>query len=211
MASTPSAPAIHPALVRTLSSFVSLLLSLREQGLVRLPEGRIMRNEHGRVVVLAGRRRDRDSPDQQSSKVTKRLLDSMAWGVAAYDEQTGDFTLVRDLSSRLVDQFTVQAATDTPSETYTVTGQVYVRNPVVRQQALKRAGGKCEWCGEPGFQMADGSVFLETHHIRALSDGGPDVVTNVAALCPNHHREAHYGANRQAIYETLRHKIGEEG
>jgi 5-methylcytosine-specific restriction enzyme A len=160
-----------------------------------------------RVVVLAGRRRDRDSADLRSSKVTNRFLDPVPWGVASYDAETGEYILVRGLTTPpVVDQFQVQSP-DTPTETYTVTSQVYARNPLVRQQARIRSAGRCEWCNVRGFELPDGSVFLETHHIVPLSEGGPDVVTNVAALCPNHHREAHYGVNREEIREGLLNKI----
>ena len=35
--------------------------------------------------------------------------------------------------------------------------------------------------------------FLEVHHVKSLSDGGEDTLDNVIALCPNCHREKHYG------------------
>jgi 5-methylcytosine-specific restriction protein A len=41
--------------------------------------------------------------------------------------------------------------------------------------------------------MNDGSLYVEAHHVIALSAAGPDTVENVIALCPSHHREAHYG------------------
>jgi 5-methylcytosine-specific restriction protein A len=34
---------------------------------------------------------------------------------------------------------------------------------------------------------------LEVHHKKQLSEGGEDTVENAIALCPNCHREAHYG------------------
>ncbi|MEY0334745.1 HNH endonuclease [Providencia rettgeri] len=32
------------------------------------------------------------------------------------------------------------------------------------------------------------------HHVEWLANGGEDSVENAIALCPNCHREAHYGA-----------------
>jgi len=52
--------------------------------------------------------------------------------------------------------------------------------------------------------MADGRLYLETHHIISLSENGSDEVGNVVALCPNHHREAHYGEASKYIQEKLR-------
>jgi 5-methylcytosine-specific restriction enzyme A len=34
---------------------------------------------------------------------------------------------------------------------------------------------------------------------RHLADGGPDHISNVIALCPNHHREAHFGTQRETL------------
>ncbi|MCQ9156197.1 HNH endonuclease [Acidomonas methanolica] len=64
---------------------------------------------------------------------------------------------------------------------------------------LKRAHGRCEHCDQPGFRRGDGAVYLETHHIVPLHEGGPDRVDNVIALCPNDHREAHYGEAAAAL------------
>jgi hypothetical protein len=56
-----------------------------------------------------------------------------------------------------------------------------------------RANGKCEFCGEPGFISTKGTPYLECHHIIALANDGADRMTNVIALCPKDHREAHFG------------------
>lgn len=47
--------------------------------------------------------------------------------------------------------------------------------------------------------MASGQRYLEAHHIVALACDGPDTVENVVALCPNHHREAHFGVDAEKI------------
>lgn len=80
-----------------------------------------------------------------------------------------------------------------------VTGIRYRRDPQVRSTVEARAKGRCEYCGSLGFQRPDGSHYVETHHIIALADEGADRVHNVIALCPGHHREAHFGANRQSL------------
>ena len=80
-------------------------------------------------------------------------------------------------------------------------GRRYIRDPAIREAVIRRAGGLCEFCGEPGFLKADGTRYLEAHHIIALADQGEDRMTNVIALCPGHHREAHFGkdaANMEA-------------
>jgi hypothetical protein len=80
-----------------------------------------------------------------------------------------------------------------------VSSMHYPRDPRVRSKVLERAAGKCELCGKRGFKQADGSYYLESHHIIALADEEGDRVTNVIAVCPNDHREAHFGAGRKKL------------
>lgn len=85
----------------------------------------------------------------------------------------------------------------------TTIGRRYVRDPFVRAAVMQRAHGACEFCGELGFKRADGSRYLECHHIIALSDDGQDRLTNVIALCPGHHREAHFGENSAEMEKRM--------
>lgn len=157
-----------------------------------------------RTVILDGEMRKREDLDTRTSKVKARMLDPVPWAVTAYDLATGQFTLTRGaLPNHLIDQFSVGSVPDSPTETRTVTGTVFTRDPGVRAFALSRAAGRCEWCEQPGFTVDDGAVFLETHHVVPLSEGGVDAVANVVALCPNHHREAHYGSARGVMREQL--------
>jgi predicted restriction endonuclease len=88
--------------------------------------------------------------------------------------------------------------TDTPdrlrAEVWT-----YARDPKVREAVIARAKGRCEFCGQLGFVKLDGTRYLESHHVIALADDGEDRVTNVIALCPNDHSEAHFGQRREEI------------
>ena len=52
-----------------------------------------------------------------------------------------------------------------------------------------------------------GSIYLESHHIHPLSEGGADTIENVIALCPNHHREAHFGENRDQFRVSLCERV----
>ncbi len=68
-----------------------------------------------------------------------------------------------------------------------------VRSRAVRMYVLRRAAGVCEGCGSAApFLTADKQPYLEPHHIRRLTDGGPDSPRWVAAICPNCHRRAHH-------------------
>ncbi|EPK7359198.1 HNH endonuclease [Kluyvera ascorbata] len=75
-----------------------------------------------------------------------------------------------------------------------VTRRDFKRNPNVVAEVLNRANGKCQSCKRDApFLKEDGTPFLEVHHIEWLSNGGEDSVGNAIALCPNCHRQAHYG------------------
>lgn len=80
----------------------------------------------------------------------------------------------------------------------------FVRSKIVRDYALARANGACECCGKAApFKTAAGQPYLEVHHIRRLTDGGPDSPNDVTAICPNCHREAHHGVDAKNLNATL--------
>jgi len=84
----------------------------------------------------------------------------------------------------------------------------YARSRAVRLYVLGRANGACEGCDKPApFTAAGGTPYLEPHHIRRLSDQGPDDPRYMAALCPNCHREAHYGERAQSLNQRLQQRI----
>ena len=69
------------------------------------------------------------------------------------------------------------------------------RNADVIVEVLRRASGVCEKCKSPApfVRRSDGTPFLEVHHWTPLAEGGEDTIENAGALCPNCHREAHFG------------------
>lgn len=74
---------------------------------------------------------------------------------------------------------------------------VIERDSAVRTWILGSASGICELCMQPApFLDSDGVPFLEVHHVVPLALGGPDTTTNAVALCPNCHRELHFGSER---------------
>lgn len=87
------------------------------------------------------------------------------------------------------------------------TGHHFVRNNAVRHHVITRANGRCEYCGELGFIRDDDSRFIEAHHIIHLANQGPDTLENVIGLCPNHHRQAHFGMNRESLEAELKAKL----
>ncbi len=87
------------------------------------------------------------------------------------------------------------ATTDPMPRRVNVMAAAFVRNPDVVAEVLLRANANCESCGAPApFKRAsDGSPYLEVHHILPLAKNGKDTVDNAEALCPNCHRQKHFG------------------
>lgn len=84
----------------------------------------------------------------------------------------------------------------------------FIRDPKVKAWVLKQADGHCECCDKPApFITAENEPFLEVHHLRRLADRGSDTISNSVALCPNCHREMHYGANKLVLIDSLYKKI----
>jgi len=52
------------------------------------------------------------------------------------------------------------------------------------------------------------SKDIEPHHIRRLTDGGPDHPRWIAGVCPNCHRRAHYSSDAEAYNTHLGQVIG---
>jgi 5-methylcytosine-specific restriction protein A len=70
------------------------------------------------------------------------------------------------------------------------------RSKAVRDYVLARAAGICESCERPApFRRKNGWPYLESHHTRRRSDGGPDDPRHVGGICPSCHREIHYGVD----------------
>lgn len=89
--------------------------------------------------------------------------------------------------------------------------QVYrARSQAVRDYVLARAQGRCELTGRTApFRTKSGEPYLEVHHTRRLSDGGPDDPRHVAAICPSVHREIHFGQHGDKLNSELVAKLKE--
>lgn len=94
-----------------------------------------------------------------------------------------------------------------PQRTPVRGGTGYRRDAAVRSYVIQRSKGRCEHCGTFGFEMVNGFFYVEAHHVIALSAQGPDTVDNVIALCPEHHRQAHYGRGAEALEAAFLTKL----
>lgn len=82
------------------------------------------------------------------------------------------------------------------------------RDPDVKAWVLIQAKGICEGCGKNApFISQQGMPYLEVHHVIPLAEGGPDTPDNAVAICPNCHKEAHFGEHRQTLAQRFSAKI----
>lgn len=157
-----------------------------------------------RVIVNDGRQRSQHDPELRPSQVTGRELDPEPWSITDYDWATGRHELTRGiLAQPCVDQFDLDLAGKADPRRSETTSQPFIRDPAVRRRVLFRSKGRCELCGRSGFPMANGAVYLETHHVVPLALGGPDADNNVVALCADDHRRAHFAMDREEITDRL--------
>jgi len=93
-------------------------------------------------------------------------------------------------------------------EKSTVEVTQFSRDKDVVDWVLIEAAGTCESCSHDApFLRFDDTKFLEVHHLRRLADHGSDSITNAVALCPNCHREFHYGKNSQRLRANIYAKV----
>lgn len=177
-----------------------------------------------RVAIVAP---DPRKSQDDTHSVKYRQLDDELWHVARFDQSTMEFDIVRGprkiegslekpvlpapteetYSVGVVDQFIGSNRPDT----YEVNGKVCRRDPKVRQAVMLRSNGVCEHCGQQGFLTINDEYYLESHHVIPLNEGGPDLESNVMALCPADHRKAHFGMERDNLRELLLESLAKMG
>jgi 5-methylcytosine-specific restriction protein A len=162
-----------------------------------------------RVIVMKAGSSRVTKAGKKTRTVDHQILDPLPWAVVSR-EAHGCLVLRRGApTAPYVDQYDLAEHADaTPKKKDVPAGSIFVRDPSVRRRVLAMAMGLCELCKQPGFQLRSGSVYLETHHVIPLSEGGPDNVSNVVAICPNDHREAHHGKMATNIRARLLDVIG---
>lgn len=200
----------------------------RARGFDSLLQRAFRRSEPVRIIILQGEQRAAVEVGWETAKVRFRRLDDVEWYVHAYNDD-GSFRVVRGVPpaddaeateaddgdaspdvdanesaaepppAPYLDQFSIPDAPERRENT----GLSFSRSAEVRRAALARAAGVCEFCGCAGFKTASGGIYLETHHVVPLAEDGPDVEWNVVAICPNDHRRAHHGEDRDVLFDSL--------
>lgn len=142
---------------------------------------------------------------KQSLIVLKEYGNRAAWAKVNETIPSKELLKAFKESNRIIELDAINdlyIGSDTP-EKQTRTATSYQRDWRVRKRVQDNAAGKCELCGKRGFSRSDGSIYLETHHIIALAQDGADRISNVIALCADHHREAHFGASKDELEKTM--------
>ena len=89
------------------------------------------------------------------------------------------------------------------------------RNPVVAGITKRRSMNEngrycCEWCGADYSNTSP----LRSHHVRPLSQGGPDNIYNTVCICPNCHDYVHSheitDEEQNRLFEIVRKHIEDE-
>lgn len=78
----------------------------------------------------------------------------------------------------------------TKYETYRI-----LRDTQIARKVKEENRHKCQLCGK-SIELADGRAYAEAHHVKPLSQGGPDSRDNIICVCPNHHVKLDYYAIR---------------
>jgi hypothetical protein len=124
--------------------------------------------------------------------------------------------LIEAVGSAINDVSQIEIDNDDPKYREII-ARVVIRDDEVRRRVIKRANGLCEYGAVQApdeqcrtfIKRKNNEPYLEAHHVLRLADGGKDEVTNVIALCANHHREAHSGIGWEALNEKFQTIIDE--
>lgn len=110
---------------------------------------------------------------------------------------------VRSLSNEELKAKAEEKQTNKPMKR-NIKQEAYDRNPYVSEYAKRRANGFCQLCGNAApFTDKENNPYLETHHVKWLSQNGSDTIDNTVALCPNCHRKMHVVKDKRDVNYLL--------
>jgi len=67
-----------------------------------------------------------------------------------------------------------------------------LRDTALAREVKESSRYECHICGQT-IILSDGRRYAEAHHIKPLSEDGPDKRENILCVCPNHHVLLDYG------------------
>ncbi len=143
--------------------------------------------------------RNREKPPWQSS--VRPISDSAfeaiikASGVDSSDIVNSSFIEKENDPIKVIELLNDKYKDFTPHKKETFIKNHIDRGESVTNSLKKILGPKCQICDVEGFEKYNGGRYIEAHHISQLAKAVPDSLCseNVILLCPNCHREIHYG------------------
>jgi len=166
-----------------------------KQGHVRY-EGQLMCQEH-----QVG-----EGPDKENNQRKIIVFELVPVGLYEDYSLNENITINTEIETYSTDDLRRLAKADATNLPQTTTRYVniFYRSQAIKEYVKRRAGGVCEACeAEAPFFNQQREPYIEIHHLRRLSDGGPDDPEWVAGVCPNCHKKAHYGMDRVEFNKTL--------
>ena len=82
---------------------------------------------------------------------------------------------------------------DGPADRVKSTTYRILRDTDLARRVKAMHNGCCQICGAT-IKLRDGTNYAEAHHIQPLGQphNGPDMISNIICVCPNHHAELDY-------------------
>lgn len=159
-------------------SFNSALRRAMEQGkrihvVERLQRDPARYYYHGKWYVLEAR-------EVEEPRTGRRVLRFL---ISASPEWSGADPVSRDAAPDSI---------RTPNRVRTEVTRI-IRDTQTSDRLKELYGYQCQVCGLTQ-RKGDGTPYAEAHHIRPLSEGGPDEPQNMLVLCAQHHVDFDYGS-----------------
>ena len=144
--------------------------------------------------------RNKPSPAWQNSirKISQKAFDEIM--EAAECDYTNILTAMSNVEGEENDLKALTMMNDKYRNLVPEQRSMFVNAHLDRGSSIVRAvknllGAKCQICGYEGFEKLDGNKYIEAHHLSqlALLSPGSLCTDNIILVCPNCHREIHYG------------------
>lgn len=115
-------------------------------------------------------------------------------------------TLAGPMDLHALDQLTAKYQDVSPAVRHIISK--HIERGAVGRYVKRAAGYRCQICASLGreslgFPTPSGVPYVEAHHVMpvALMETGCLGPRNVIAICPNHHRQLHYGRVSVSVQE----------
>jgi 5-methylcytosine-specific restriction protein A len=170
-----------------------------------------------RAILLAGKRRNDDDPDPESSAVEARLLDAAEWAVTAYDFASDEFVITRGIPPNRpgeLDDPEVAAFEGEPRRLFVIhrRREFELRNKKIQAALIENNGSLI--CEVPrcnfDFKARYGSLgegFAHVHHKKPLAaapaEGVKTSLKDLAVVCANCHAMIHRGGKCREIDDLI--------